>query len=131
MAHQHTVLVVDDEAAVRDLFSDVLRSTGCQVAAARGGEEAVRLLAEGLDPCMVLADVRMPNMDGWDLHRTLQRDAPGLPVLLLTGDRLLSVAAPVRSKPYAPDEIEALVRNFCRARDGERSAAAAGVGEPA
>ena len=52
--------------------------------------------------CVVLADVRMPRMDGWDLQRELRRVNPELPVVLVTADRLLAIRGSVRDKPMAP-----------------------------
>jgi CheY-like chemotaxis protein len=115
MAHQHVVVVVDDDVNVRRLFSDALADLDATVLVASDGEQAVRLAHQSPSPCVVLADVRMPRMDGWDLERTLRRTRPDLPVVLLTADRLLSIrGAAVRDKPVSPDDIQALVRTNCR-----------------
>lgn len=113
MSHRHVILVVDDERDVRDLFADTLRENGHHVEDARDGDEAMRLIAEGLRPCIVLADVLMPRMDGWDLSRALGKEQPDIPVVLVTGDRLLSIRAPVRDKPASPDELESMIRTYC------------------
>lgn len=112
-AHRHIVLVVDDDRDVRDLFADTLRESGHLVEDARDGDDALRLLDTGLQPCLVLSDVMMPRMDGWDLSRAVGKRRPDLPVVLMTGDRLLSVRAPVLDKPASPDELEALIRGSC------------------
>jgi CheY-like chemotaxis protein len=115
MGHQHQVLVVDDDVNVRHLFSDALRETGAAVHVASTGEEAVQVAERTSELCVVLADVRMPRMDGWDLERTLRRTLPDLPVVLVTADRLLSIrGATVRDKPVSPAEIDALVRTNCQ-----------------
>ncbi len=111
--HRHTVLVVDDDRDVRDLFADTLRENGHRVEDARDGDDALRLLDEGLRPCLVLSDVLMPRMDGWDLSRALGKREPDLPVVLVTGDKLLSIRAPVLDKPASPDELEAMIRSSC------------------
>jgi CheY-like chemotaxis protein len=113
MPHRHRVLVVDDDPNVRALFADVLRQAGSAVATAEDGVDAVRKVSSGLRPCLVLADVRMPRMDGWEMERVIRDAAPQAAVVLVTADRLLSVSAPVRDKPTAPEEIEAIVRNYC------------------
>lgn len=123
MAHTHLVLVVDDDRDVVDLFADTLREAGHRVEGALTGTDAVRQVEEGLRPCVVLADVRMPRMDGWDLSRALQDLVPGLPVVLVTSDKLLSIQAPVRDKPYSPDELAAMVRNYCRGEEPRRASA--------
>ena len=115
MEHRHVVIVVDDDVNVRRLFSDTLEEADARVYVASTGEEAVRLAHETPELCVVVADVRMPRMDGWDLERVLRREMPGVPVVLVTADRLLSIrGASVRDKPVAPSEIEALVRTSCR-----------------
>ena len=122
MTHRHVVLVVDDERDVRDLFADTLRENGHLVEDARDGDEAIRMIEDGLRPCLVLSDVLMPRTDGWDLSRALNKQVPGLPVVLVTGDRLLSIRAPVLDKPASPDELESLIRSYCQvARDGASS----------
>lgn len=113
MSHRHIILVVDDERDVRDLFADTLRENGHHVEDARDGDEALALIEDGLRPCLVLSDVMMPRMDGWDLSRALSKQHPDISVVLVTGDRLLSIRAPVRDKPASPDELEAMIRAYC------------------
>ena len=127
MIHRHIILVVDDERDVRDLFADTLRENGHHVEDARDGDEALRLIDDGLRPCLVLSDVMMPRMDGWDLNRALSKRFPDLPVVLVTGDRLLSIRAPVRDKPASPDELEAMIRAYCPL-SGSDDAGAASAG---
>jgi FixJ family two-component response regulator len=114
--HRHTVIVVDDDVNVRRLFDDALRSAEMDVLLAASGEEALKLAMNEPDACVVLADVRMPRMDGWDLQRSLRRSKPELPVVLLTADHLLSIRGSVRDKPVSAADIEALVRTACRAQ---------------
>jgi CheY-like chemotaxis protein len=121
MTHRHIILVVDDERDVRDLFADTLRENGHHVEDARDGDQALRLIDEGLRPCLVLSDVMMPRMDGWDLNRALAKRFPDLPVVLVTGDRLLSIRAPVRDKPASPDELEAMIRSYCPLSDSDEA----------
>jgi CheY-like chemotaxis protein len=123
MGHKHRILVVDDDVGIRALFSDVLRRIGARVTAASDGSDAVRRVQDGLRPCLVLADVLMPRLDGWELEREMRRLAPGVPVVLLTSDRLLSIRAPALDKPVSAAEIEALVQGSCaasRSRSGGR-----------
>jgi CheY-like chemotaxis protein len=115
------VIVVDDEVNMRRHYADALRAVGVEVHAASSGEEALRAVDSNPDACVVLADVRMPRMDGWDLQRALRRTSPDLPVVLLSADRLLSIRGSVRDKPVSPADIEALVRTNCRVRRGERT----------
>jgi CheY-like chemotaxis protein len=112
----HSILVVDDEPSVRALYVDALAEAGHHVEVAGSGSDALARLRDGRAPCVVLSDVRMPGMDGWDLAREVARD-PGLnsiPVVVLTSDRMLSYTSPARDKPYAPDELQMLVERSCR-----------------
>ncbi len=111
--HRHVVIVADDDVNVRRLFQDALDAAGIRAHVTASGEQALRVADIVRDACVVLADVRMPGMDGWDLERELRRVAPELPVVLVTADRLLSIRGSVRDKPVAPDEIAALVRTSC------------------
>jgi len=115
MGHTHRILVVDDDVGVRALFADVLQRSGSDVLTAADGSEAVRRIADGLRPCLVLADVLMPRLDGWEMEREVHRLAPDVPVVLLTSDRLLSIRAPALDKPVSAAEIEALTRTYCPA----------------
>jgi CheY-like chemotaxis protein len=115
--HRHVVMVVDDDVNVRRLFADALGSADMDVHLAASGEEAVGVATNNPEVCVVLADVRMPRMDGWDLQRLLRRAFPDLPVVLLTADHLLSIRGSVRDKPVSAADIEALVRTNCLAEE--------------
>jgi CheY-like chemotaxis protein len=116
MARIHSVLVVDDEPSVRDLYVDALEESGHQVAVANDGVAALQKLRSEPIPCVVLTDVRMPYMDGWDLSREVARDPQlsSLPVVVLTGDRMLSLTSPARDKPFDAPELNALVQRSCQ-----------------
>ena len=116
MARMHSVLVVDDERSVRELFTDVLVETGHRVDLAQDGLDALTHLREGHVPCVVLTDVRMPRMDGFELARAVARDPQlsSVPVVVLTGDRILSFTSPARDKPFSPGELDALVQRSCQ-----------------
>jgi DNA-binding NtrC family response regulator len=78
------ILVVDDEAAVRDVLSELLTAHGHGVRTARDGEEARRLLAQ--ESCdLVLSDIHMPRMDGMQLLDLVIAEHPGTRILLFTG----------------------------------------------
>ena len=77
------LLVVDDDQRMTRTLADILRLSGYEVAEAASGEDALeKIKAEKFD--CVLTDVRMPNMDGVELHRQLRQAQPGLPVMLMT-----------------------------------------------
>jgi CheY-like chemotaxis protein len=116
MTKAHSVLVVDDDPSVRDLFSDALREAGHRVEVAADGAQALARLREGAQPCVVLSDVRMPRMDGWELSRATGRDPElaAIPVVVMTGDRILSFTSPARDKPFSVAELDAVVQRTCR-----------------
>src|SRR5207247_1340942 len=79
------VLVVDDEAMNRSLLQDTLRAHGYEVTEAESGEQAL-ILADDTAPDVILLDVMMPGMDGFEVCRRLKanpRTAP-IPVLMVT-----------------------------------------------
>ncbi len=115
MSKTHSVLVVDDEESVRSLYVEALAESGHRVAVASDGAEALGQLRDGAVPCVVLSDVRMPRMDGWELSQAVSRDPElaSIPIVLLTGDRILSFTSPARDKPFSPRELDALVQRSC------------------
>jgi PAS domain S-box-containing protein len=112
------VLVVDDEAAVRDMLSEILRNAGHSVVTAVSGREAlVRLDSAPYD--VILTDIRMPELDGRDLFREIAVRWPERAprVVFLTGDTLSSTSrniaeesgCPVMEKPFQPGEVRRVV----------------------
>jgi CheY-like chemotaxis protein len=82
-SRRRRVLVVDDSATVRDLVCELLAESGLEVLRAEHGREALSLL-EGEAPDLVLSDVEMPVMDGFELLREVRTRLPHLPVIMLT-----------------------------------------------
>lgn len=77
------ILIVDDERTIRRSLAALLRSEGYSVREARGGEEALSLIAEAR-PDLVLLDVMMPGMNGYAVCGAIRRRDPLLPVVFLT-----------------------------------------------
>lgn len=78
------VLVVDDEPAVRDVLQDLITSLGYHATTADGGQSALQLLTKGnID--LVITDLMMPQMNGWQLLKRIKQQTPTLPVIVLTG----------------------------------------------
>jgi two-component system cell cycle sensor histidine kinase/response regulator CckA len=105
------VLVAEDDPMVAALVERLLAEHGYQVVTARHGEEALRVALRGQVDLLV-TDVRMPIMDGWELSRRLRERWPDLPVLYISGyDIELSQGAKRRGsgaflrKPFDPDEL--------------------------
>jgi CheY-like chemotaxis protein len=113
---RHSVLVVDDDASVRSLYADALEEVGHRVDVAVDGVDALAKLRDGSHPCVVLTDMRMPRMDGFELSRAAAHDPQlaSIPVVVLTGDRILAISSPARDKPFSAPELDALVQHSCR-----------------
>ncbi len=78
------ILLVDDEESIRKAFARLLRQVGYTVECSSDGEEAAQII--DLQPVdLVIADIRMPNMDGFELLHLLQAKTPDLPVILMSG----------------------------------------------
>jgi two-component system response regulator MprA len=116
------ILVVDDDAAVRESLGRALRLEGYEVELASDGSEALERLENGDDPDLVVLDVLMPNVDGLEVCRTLRRNGSHLPVLMLTArdqvaDRVAGLDAGADDyvvKPFALAELLARVRALLR-----------------
>jgi DNA-binding NtrC family response regulator len=78
-----TILLVDDDSAVREGLRRVLATEGWQIVAAKNGEEALEYLQEH-EPDLIITDLRMAEVSGWDLlfHEKIQR--PRLPIFVIT-----------------------------------------------
>jgi CheY-like chemotaxis protein len=84
--HRHTVLVVDDDSDVREALATYLRTESCLVVEAEDGEVALQALARGVDPCIVLLDLMMPGVDGWQFRAAQSREqgVAGIPVAIVS-----------------------------------------------
>ena len=116
-----TILLAEDDRAVRQSLERTLRLEGYEVTAVRTGSEAV-VSCEAELPDLVILDVMMPDMDGLTACRTLRPRYPELPVLMLTarhdvGDRVAGLEAGADDyliKPYAGVELIARVKALLR-----------------
>ncbi len=84
MADKNRILVVDDEAALRNVLSSELHTEGYVVSTASDGDEAIELLqAHSID--LVLLDIKMPRVDGFQVLRYVKEKLPQVKVIMLTG----------------------------------------------
>jgi two-component system OmpR family response regulator len=120
------LLVVDDEPNIRELLSASLRYAGFEVLTACDGREAVQI-AEKSRPDLVVLDVMLPDMDGFDVIRRLRAGARPLPVVFLTardgtGDKVTGLTLggdDYVTKPFSLEEVVARIRAVLRRTRGE------------
>jgi DNA-binding NtrC family response regulator len=110
------ILLVEDDASVREAIGTFLRDEGFDVQTARDGQEAIDSLKAGTD--LVVADLVMPKVDGRQLLRWVGQNHPGTAVILMTGygtipqavDAIKAGAAAYLTKPLDPEELLVQVR---------------------
>ena len=124
------ILVVDDEQRMRKLVKDFLTKKNFEVLEAGDGEEAVEIFFENKDKALLILDVMMPKMDGWEVCREI-RQYSEVPIIMLTAkgeekDELLGFDLGVDeyiSKPFSPKilvaRVEAILRRSNALGDGE------------
>src|ERR1019366_6013161 len=120
------VLVVDDEPKIVKLAQDYLEQGGFRVASAGNGKDALAAVAKA-HPDIVVLDLRLPDMDGFDVAREM-RKASDVPIIMLTArveetDRLTGLelgADDYITNPFAPRELVARIRAVLRRVTGER-----------
>ena len=118
---QTKILVVDDEARMRKLVKDFLTIKGYQVIEAGDGEEAVEIFFQQKDIALILLDVMMPKMDGWEVLKTIRLHSK-VPIIMLTArgeerDELQGFDLGVDeyiSKPFSPKILVARVEAILR-----------------
>ena len=112
---ERRVLVVDDDEAMRSAVADVLRQDGFDVAVASGGEEAMSSLDREAPPALVVLDLMMPGVTGWQVLEAMERTArlADVPVIVVTafGAKAgLPAGCRVLHKPFDCDVLLAEVR---------------------
>jgi CheY-like chemotaxis protein len=115
------ILVVDDYQDAREMYAEYLQFSGFRVAEARNGNEAVAQ-AFTLLPDLILMDLSLPGMDGWEATRLLKADerTKNIPVVALTGHALAGASEGAKkagcdsfvTKPCLPDDLVVEVRRM-------------------
>lgn len=114
------MLVVDDDEAERTALAEVMRHDGFEVALAEDGQQALHALDVGALPELVLLDLMMPNVTGWQVLEAMQRTArlADIPVIVLTSfasPKGLPAGCRVLHKPFELDVLLAEVHALTRA----------------
>ncbi|HRQ39257.1 MAG TPA: response regulator transcription factor [Chloroflexota bacterium] len=125
-----TILVVDDEANIRDLARLYLEKDGYRVVTAVNGQQALDLLQQN-PPTLMVLDLMLPGIDGWEVCRQVRAANNHLPILMLTArnddiDKIIGLemgADDYLTKPFNPRELVARVHAILR-RAGPASAGA-------
>lgn len=120
--HAHTVLVVEDDPGALDGLVYYLQSRGLDAVAALGGDAALRSLRDGLRPCVIVTDVVMPEIDGWELLAAVRADPmlSAVPIVMCSGhpehvSRALQAGARAYlPKPVDPVHVADAVQRYCR-----------------
>lgn len=132
---QLKILVVDDESRMRKLVKDFLTKSGYLVIEAADGSEAIDIFFEQKDIALILLDVMMPKMDGWEVCREI-RQYSKVPIIMLTAksderDELQGFELGVDeyiTKPFSPKilvaRVEAILRRIGQKGQGEALTAA-------
>ena len=134
---QIKILVVDDESRMRKLVRDFLERAGFQVLEAGDGMEALDLFYEDQGISLIILDVMMPKMDGWEVCREIRKESK-VPIIMLTArgeerDELNGFELGVEeyiSKPFSPKILVARVNALLRRTSGlsmDQTIAAGGI----
>ena len=120
---QRALCVVDDDADIREVLSDVLTFEGYEVIVADDGQSALELLSARTNSCLILLDLMMPRMNGWEFRRRQLADPAlaSIPVVLLTGAGAGTAAKAIDElrvevtieKPFDLEALLAKVAQYC------------------
>ncbi len=113
------ILVIDDDADIRESLSDMLTDEGHQVCVAANGQEALDLLRRSPAPCMILLDLMMPVMNGWQfvVEQASDPALAAIPVWIITAAGDAHPPPPgvtgVLRKPFRLDQLLNVVGQHC------------------
>jgi CheY-like chemotaxis protein len=115
--NHHTVLLVEDEVELRELMQEALELSGYLVVTAADGQEALEAIPRIDHLCVVLLDLLMPRMNGWDLFEKLRArpELASVPVIVHTSAPTQAPVGATRvlQKPVRLDRLLAIVQGYC------------------
>ncbi|HEY2512093.1 MAG TPA: response regulator [Polyangiaceae bacterium] len=114
--HSASVLLVEDDDDIRDAVAAVLEAEGYTVLTAANGEEALAILERG-QPCVVLLDLMMPVMNGWDFMEVVRKNKrlEALPVVVVSAysEKKAEGVRRVLKKPLNVQQLLSAVSDYC------------------
>ena len=114
------ILIVEDDDEIRNALRFALESEGYKVFTAANGKEGLGILPQIARPCLILLDLMMPVMNGWEFANALEKDMvlAGIPVVIVTAfsDQGASIKSKgIIKKPVDLDALFRIVRKWCPA----------------
>lgn len=125
MAKEH-ILVVEDDKDLRDTLCEALELEGYFAISVENGQAALKHLATGARPCVILLDLMMPVMDGWTFRQEMMKDESlaSIPVIVMTAAtpaRAAAIAAEaILYKPLHMSKVVGVVQEHCPEGAGNR-----------
>lgn len=120
MTSRARVLLVEDDLDIRETLAAVFEEEGYEVTSAPNGSAALGALASGPPPAVILLDLMMPVMDGWQFHAELQKvvELAAIPIIVLSADGRPEKAATINAaghlrKPVDIVELLEMVERIC------------------
>jgi CheY-like chemotaxis protein len=118
--HEDVVLIVEDDSETAEALASLLRVQGVESIVVDNGQQAMDTLRTGMRPCLILLDIMMPVMGGWELHDAVlaDPDLSTIPIVVLTADttavaKASMLSLPLLRKPVDAARLLAEVRRHC------------------
>jgi CheY-like chemotaxis protein len=127
-----SILIIEDDDSIREMIQFALESEGYTVQGAADGQAGLKLLHEIESPCLILLDLMLPIMNGWEFLEKLRKQPENMlatiPVVITSaaGDRAATAAQKVQGYIKKPINLELLLKavtKYCGSRDGKNVAA--------
>jgi CheY-like chemotaxis protein len=127
-ANRRRILVVDDEEGIREVLSTVLSGMGYEVVTANSGTQALNLFLRS-SFALVLTDLEMPGMDGWNLASRIKDRSPDIPVVAMTGQPKEDVMERIKGdsfnaaifKPFRLEQLLEMIEKLVGAEPSQKS----------